>query len=94
MGLARGGDIIDIVDKLVYVSHVHRALDLLDERERRVITLRFGIADGRCRSLQEVAEEFGVMKEKIRQTENLALWKLGECKFLKSGPVSGGVVNG
>ena len=80
------GDGIDIVDKLVYAGQVPKYLDLLTERERRVIALRFGLGDGRSRTLEEVGKEFGVTRERIRQIEVKGLRKLGEVKFLKFGP--------
>ena len=51
-------------------------LDTLSERERRVIILRFGLIDGRQRTLEEVGQEFQVTRERIRQIETKALRKL------------------
>ena len=51
-------------------------LDTLTEREKRVLMLRFGIADGRTRTLEEVGKEFNVTRERIRQIEAKALRKL------------------
>lgn len=51
-------------------------LDLLPERERRVIMLRFGLEDGRPHTLEEVGREFGVTRERIRQIESKTLHKL------------------
>ena len=48
----------------------------LGERERRIIRLRFGMADGRPRTLEEVGREFGVTRERIRQIEAKTLAKL------------------
>ena len=45
-------------------------------RERRVLQLRFGLEDGRSRTLEEVGREFGVTRERIRQIEAKALRKL------------------
>ncbi len=52
------------------------ALEGLDEREREVITMRFGLADGRIRTLQEISDRMGVTKERIRQLEVRALRKM------------------
>jgi RNA polymerase primary sigma factor len=51
-------------------------LGSLNERERRVLELRFGLDDGRSRTLEEVGREFGVTRERIRQIEAKALRKL------------------
>jgi len=52
------------------------ALESLTERERQVIKLRFGLEDGRARTLEEVGKEFNVTRERIRQIEAKALRKL------------------
>ncbi|HIV81021.1 MAG TPA: RNA polymerase sigma factor RpoD [Candidatus Avanaerovorax faecigallinarum] len=51
-------------------------LDTLTERERKVLKLRFGLEDGRSRTLEEVGKEFDVTRERIRQIEAKALRKL------------------
>ena len=48
----------------------------LSGRERRVLQLRFGIEDGRARTLEEIGNEFNVTRERIRQIEAKALRKL------------------
>lgn len=55
---------------------VEQALDVLNERERRIIELRFGFIDGEKKSLEWVAKIFGVSRERIRQIEASALKKL------------------
>jgi RNA polymerase primary sigma factor len=52
------------------------AMEGLDDRERKVITMRYGLADGRIRTLQEVSDRMGVTKERIRQLEIRALRKM------------------
>ncbi len=52
------------------------ALESLTERERQVVRLRFGLEDGRARTLEEVGKEFNVTRERIRQIEAKALRKL------------------
>ena len=51
-------------------------LDSISQRERRVLQLRFGLEDGRSRTLEEVGREFGVTRERIRQIEAKALRKM------------------
>lgn len=51
-------------------------LDKLPERERRIIQLRYGLTDGRYRTLEEVGREFGITRERIRQIEARVLRKL------------------
>ena len=53
-----------------------KTLEGLAERERKVITLRFGLEDGHPRTLEEVGREFGVTRERIRQIEGKTLAKL------------------
>ena len=48
----------------------------LDERERRIIELRYGLGDGKYRTLEEVGKEFGITRERIRQIESKVLRKL------------------
>ena len=52
------------------------AMESLNERERQIITMRFGLGDGRVRTLQEVSDSMGVTKERIRQMEVRALRKM------------------
>ena len=60
-------------------------LNTLNDRERKVIQLRFGLNDGHPRTLEEVGREFGVTRERIRQIESKTLSKLRHPS--RSGPL-------
>ncbi len=67
-------------------DQIAKLLETLTEREQRVLTLRFGLQDGRSRTLEEVGREFKVTRERIRQIEAKALRKLrhpSRAKLLK-----------
>ena len=79
------GDFIEDVDAVVPVDaasflllreQLGHVLHQLTEREKTVIELRFGLTDGRPRTLEEVGQEFGVTRERIRQIESKTLLKL------------------
>lgn len=57
-------------------QQLDEVLDTLTEREQKVLRLRFGLSDGRARTLEEVGKEFKVTRERIRQIEAKALRKL------------------
>ena len=66
----------DAVAFLLLKEQLELVLHDLSEREKQVIVLRFGLADGRPRTLEEVGHEFGVTRERIRQIESKTLLKL------------------
>lgn len=66
----------DLASSDLLKGHLDTVLDTLSDRERRVLELRFGLGDGRTRTLEEVGKEFGVTRERIRQIEAKALRKL------------------
>lgn len=66
----------EAVEKKVLKELINNILDTLTEREEKVIRLRFGLNDGRERTLEEIGQEFGVTRERIRQIEAKALTKL------------------
>ncbi|WP_052339196.1 RNA polymerase sigma factor RpoD [Gorillibacterium massiliense] len=66
----------DAADYQMLKEQVEDVLDSLTEREENVLRLRFGLQDGRTRTLEEVGKVFGVTRERIRQIEAKALRKL------------------
>ncbi|WP_106398277.1 RNA polymerase sigma factor RpoD [Actinocorallia populi] len=79
------GDFIEDADAVVPIEaaafillqdQLEDILSTLSEREQRIIQLRFGLADGHPRTLEEVGREFGVTRERIRQIESKTLAKL------------------
>ena len=79
------GDFIEDADAVVPMEaaafimmqeQLDRVLDNLSMREQRIIQLRFGLTDGHPRTLEEVGQEFGVTRERIRQIESKTLAKL------------------
>jgi RNA polymerase primary sigma factor len=66
----------DQVSKLLRREELESVLSQLTDRERKVLLLRFGIDDGRARTLEEVGQRFGVTRERIRQIEAKTLTKL------------------
>jgi RNA polymerase primary sigma factor len=67
---------IDAASFILLQEQLDSILHTLSEREKKVIQLRFGIADGHPRTLEEVGREFGVTRERIRQIESKTLSKL------------------
>ena len=65
-----------IVSQTILKEKIMEALDSLTPREASVIKMRFGLIDGRVRTLEEVGEEFNITRERIRQIEAKALRKL------------------
>lgn len=66
----------DIASQHLLGEELHRALSSLTARERSVVILRYGIGDGRSRTLLEVGKELGISRERVRQLEMVALAKL------------------
>ena len=67
---------VDAASKQLLKEQIEEVLTALTPREQRVLRLRFGLEDGRSRTLEEVGQEFNVTRERIRQIEAKALRKL------------------
>lgn len=66
----------DAASYILLQEQLEEVLSTLTDREEKVLRLRFGLGDGRSRTLEEVGKEFGVTRERIRQIEAKALRKL------------------
>ncbi len=66
----------DAASHIMLKEQLTEVLDTLTEREKKVLMLRFGLLDGRSRTLEDVGKEFNVTRERIRQIEAKALRKL------------------
>ena len=67
---------LDGASKQLLKDEIQEVLSTLTPREQRVLRLRFGLEDGRSRTLEEVGLEFKVTRERVRQIEAKALRKL------------------
>ncbi len=66
----------DATSRQLLKEQLHSILDSLNERERAVLEMRFGLKDGESHTLEEVGQAFGVTRERVRQIESKALRKL------------------
>ncbi len=82
--LIEDGDAASPVESAAFLllrEHLEAVLSTLGERERKVVQLRYGLADGRPRTLEEIGRIFGVTRERIRQIESKTLNKLRDHAF-------------
>ncbi|MFC1416403.1 RNA polymerase sigma factor [Streptacidiphilus cavernicola] len=82
--LIEDGDAASPVESAAFIllrQHLEAVLSTLGERERRVVQLRYGLVDGRPRTLEEIGRLFGVTRERIRQIESKTLSKLRDHAF-------------
>ncbi|MFI2640014.1 sigma-70 family RNA polymerase sigma factor [Streptomyces sp. NPDC018610] len=82
--LIEDGDAASPVESAAFLllrEHLEAVLSTLGERERKVVQLRYGLMDGRPRTLEEIGRIFGVTRERIRQIESKTLGKLRDHAF-------------
>ncbi|MFJ6906657.1 RNA polymerase sigma factor [Streptomyces griseoluteus] len=82
--LIEDGDAASPVESAAFLllrQHLEAVLSTLGERERKVVQLRYGLADGRPRTLEEIGRLFGVTRERIRQIESKTLSKLRDHAY-------------
>ncbi|MBA2948909.1 RNA polymerase sigma factor [Streptomyces himalayensis] len=82
--LIEDGDAASPVESAAFLllrEHLDAVLSTLGERERKVVQLRYGLADGRPRTLEEIGRIFGVTRERIRQIESKTLNKLRDHAY-------------
>ena len=73
-------DIIDEIDQRIRSAKLYKAIsEKLDDRERTVITLRYGLNGGRCYTQREVAERLGISRSYVSRIEKVALEKIREA---------------
>lgn len=64
------------IGEMLKNERIRQLLDRLDERERKILTLRFGLGEHDPHTLEEVAQQFGITRERVRQIEAMALKKI------------------
>ncbi|MGA4962244.1 RNA polymerase sigma factor [Streptomyces pseudogriseolus] len=82
--LIEDGDAASPVESAAFLllrQHLEAVLSTLGERERKVVQLRYGLVDGRPRTLEEIGRLFGVTRERIRQIESKTLNKLRDHAY-------------
>jgi len=67
------------------LGEVDGLLEVLDSREKKIISQRFGLDGGKPRTLEDVSKDFGITRERIRQLQNIALTKLRRALSKKEG---------
>ena len=72
----------EVAGRQLLKEYVADVLQDLDPREQKILRMRFGLEDGVTHTLEEVGEEFGVTRERIRQIEAKALEKIKEHRMV------------
>ena len=82
-----------IIGDIESVFRLMDLLDKLDERERKILEMRFGLRGGRTLTLEEVSQQIGRTRERVRQIQNQALAKLKQLLMDEAGYTNNGVQN-
>ena len=82
-----------IIGDIESVFRLMDLLDKLDERERKILEMRFGLRGGRTLTLEEVSQQIGRTRERVRQIQNQALAKLKQLLMDEAGYSNNGVQN-
>ncbi|HMD67270.1 MAG TPA: sigma-70 family RNA polymerase sigma factor, partial [Chitinivibrionales bacterium] len=72
----KAGDPAQRMSLIKLREHIKTVLDSLADKEREIVTMRFGLDDGRIKTLKEIGEAFNISRERVRQIETKALAKL------------------
>jgi RNA polymerase primary sigma factor len=83
--IADESDVADTAERALLGEAVRQLLDHLSPREQKVLRLRFGLGGGEPRTLEDVAREFGISQERVRQLERRALGKLRPLALYRLG---------
>ena len=83
VGVAEGG-VEEEVEVSLTESTLHRALESLPERERDVLTMRYGLGTEEPRSLEEIGRRLGITRERVRQIEANALERLAVSREIEA----------
>ncbi len=86
VGDAEASDPFELLRDKDLRDEVGDLLDVLDDRERKIINSRFGLDGQKPKTLEEVGEKFGVTRERIRQLQNIALHKMRKALNKKEKP--------
>lgn len=78
---AEGATVEEVCMNETLKEELRKSMRVLTDREKEVLNLRFGLEDGRTRTLEEVGNQFGITRERIRQIEAKALRKLRKPKY-------------
>lgn len=87
IGDEKAANPMELLDNSSLHNELDGLLDLLDEREHKIIDARFGLNGNTPMTLEEVGREFGVTRERIRQLQNLALKKMRGALRRKDNPI-------